>query len=219
MKKTEKKSILPKLIVILLMVMLVSTSLLSRTLARYISSGELVNSEVRVAKWGVEVTPATDTLFSDTYDAEDADFTGDVVASIDQELVVAPGTSGTTANFTITGTPEVATRVSITDRGSSIDGWTHEVATGVYYEPVLWTVTQGGTTILNAGSFDDMLETIEDNIYEFEPNTDLSSETYGFVISWEWPFDGNDEGDTIYGDMDDAPTITLALDVTVVQID
>ncbi len=219
MKKTENKNLL-KVILILLVVLLISASLLSRTLARYISSAPLADSTARVAKWGVEINASGD-LFADAYAADDSSYTdGDTVISGNQDLVVAPGTSGNSGSFSITGTPEVATRVMIVDRGSTLSGWEHEVS-GVNYEPVLWTLTKGATTVVNGGSLADLIAALTTTTYELEPGTDLSGEALDFEISWEWPFVGNDEADTIYGNQEgsDVPTITLALDITVVQVD
>ena len=221
MKKTERKSILPKLVVILLMVMLVSTSLLSRTLAKYVSTGTLVDEKARVAKWGVEITPASDSLFAASYNADDTSYTGDtVIASITGDLVVAPGTSGSVANFAITGTPEVASRLSITDNGSALDGWFDEV--NDVYEPVLWYLSEdgGATFTANGVSFAELLSTLEGFHLDFEPNTNLATEGITLSIGWEWPFDsGKDVNDTYLGDLSVPPTITIDFDVTLTQID
>lgn len=219
MKKTENKSILPKLIVILLIVMLISTSLLSRTLAKYVTSGTLLNDTARVAKWGVVITPADNALFSTTYAADETGYTaGNTVASINTDLVVAPGTKGTSVDFTVTGQPEVATRVQLVDNGSAISGWT--VANDAAYEPVKWTLKQGSSTILDGGSFADLLSHLgTSSELDFAPNTDLSNADNGFVIEWEWPFDSDDVNDTYLGDKATPPTITLNLDITITQID
>ena len=219
MKKTERKNLLSKLVVILLMVMLISTSLLSRTLAKYVTSGTLINENARVAKWGVVLTPSTNTLFSTTYTADDGTYAagGNTVASINSNLVVAPGTKGTSVDFTVTGTPEVATRVQLVDNGSSISGWTLE--DGSAYEPVKWTLKKGTTTVLDGGTFAQLLSELTTSGQDFAPGTDLSEADNGFVIEWEWPFDSNDVNDTYLGDKPEAPTITLNLNITITQID
>lgn len=219
--KKQKRS-LPKLIIVLLIVLLISTSLLGRTLARYITSGTLADDVVRVARWGVQVT-GSGTMFSDSYSTDDLGYSGDyTVISANQDLVVAPGTGETSGNFTITGTPEVAARIELVDKGSSISGWDYDPDnTGTYYEPVVWTLEKYGeaTPILSGGSLEDLIDELENLTIDVAPNTDLSTEGFDYTISWEWPFTGNDAGDTYYGDRATAPTITLAIDIVVTQID
>lgn len=209
----KNKLTLPKVLIILLLVVLVSTSLLSRTLAKYITTDTLANDTVRVAKWGVKVEAEGD-LFKDAYATDDDDYDEDSVISADSSLVVAPGTSGQTASVSITGKPEVATRIKLHDKGSQLTGWDY---TGGY-EPVKWTLSiSGADPLVEGGSFEDLIDALEAENMEFEPNTDLSTES--FDISWEWPFTGNDDGDTYYGDKETAPTIDFKFDITITQID
>lgn len=218
MKKTERKSILPKLIVILLIVMLISTSLLSRTLAKYVTTGTLLTDTARVAKWGVVITPTQGGLFATQYATDETPgYSGTyTVASVGADLVVAPGTSGTITSFSITGQPEVASRLTITDNGSAISGWT--VEGDVVYEPVRWTVTVGGTPQSNL-DFAGLQSALSAVSLDLAPNTDLSTSGLGLTISWEWPFNGNDVNDTYLGDKTAAPSISLNFDVTLTQID
>ncbi|NLC97235.1 MAG: hypothetical protein GX675_06680 [Erysipelotrichaceae bacterium] len=218
MKKTERKSILPKLVVILLIVMLISTSLLSRTLAKYVTTGNLLNDTARVAKWGVVITAPTDRLFSTTYTTHDTTYNEDnTVISASSELVVAPGTSGTISDFSITGSPEVASRLGVTvNSGSKLSGWVLADGTTAY-EPVVWSLTEGTTTQNNL-SFADLLTELGEIAIEFDPNVSLA-DGLSLTIAWEWPFSGNDVNDTILGDATTAPTITLDFDVTLTQID
>lgn len=219
MKKTERKSILPKLVVILLMVMLVSTSLLSRTLAKYVSTGTLLTDTARVAKWGVVITPTQGGLFATQYATDETPgYTGShTVASVDTTFVVAPGTSGTITSFSITGSPEVASRLTITDNGSAINGWT--LADNSVYEPVRWTVTVGGGTSQSNLDFAGLQSALSAVSLDLAPNTDLSTSGLGLAITWEWPFSGNDVNDTYLGDKATAPTISLNFNVTLTQID
>lgn len=212
--KEQKKLTLPRLIIVLLLVALVSTSLLGRTLAKYITSETLADDVVRVAKWGVEIT-AEGGLFKAVYDSDTAGFDDETVMSVDDVLVVAPGTSGQSAGVSISGEPEVAARIQIRDNGSTLEGWDYSIAENA--ERVLWTVGVAGNVELTNGSFQDMLDTLTSNPIEVGPNTDLSQDA--FNISWSWPFEGNDDADTYYGNKDVAPRIILNLDIDVVQID
>ena len=96
-------------------------------------------------------------------------------------------------------------------------------SSGNAYEPIEWTLTNGSTTILNGGSFDDLLDEL-DNIVAIDcpPNTNLSTiANFNYGISWEWPFEVDDDNDTFLGNQTpaDLPTVTLSFVITVTQID
>ena len=116
----------------LLAVALLTTCAVSGTFAKYVTTTEGTDS-ARVAKWGVEVTTSTKSLFASSYtkatDAGESVSANTVVASNSTDLLVAPGTS--TANsltFSITGKPEVAVKV---DPVLTVTGDVH-LAAGTY---------------------------------------------------------------------------------------
>ena len=116
----------------LLAVALLTTCAVSGTFAKYVTTTEGTDS-ARVAKWGVEVTTSTQSLFASSYtktDTSASDITNSVqVADGGSEGLVAPGTS--TANsltFSITGKPEVAVKV---DPVLTVTGDVH-LAAGTY---------------------------------------------------------------------------------------
>lgn len=201
----------------------VAAILFSGTLARYITEATGTDT-ARVARWGVTVDAINgDGLFSTEYATHDSSYGGALsVVSSNSDRVVAPGTSGSLGGFSITGTPEVATRISVAvDSASGLTGWLDADANA--YEPILWTLTDGeGTVVVNEGSFA-QLETALNNIeIDAAAGTDLSDSDLDYTISWEWPFStgaANDLRDTFLADQSPAPTVTLAFTVTVAQID
>jgi hypothetical protein len=106
----------------LLIATLLSTSIVSGTFAKYVTTGE-ANDTARVAKFGVEVK-SSGGLFAKTYkttdnvpgsssDSNSATSIALSVVSSDDSNVVAPGTKSATdgLTFSVTGTPEVAVKV------------------------------------------------------------------------------------------------------------
>lgn len=222
MKTSTKKNWGFRLMLFALLFTLVSTCLMSGTLAKYITSSSGTDT-ARVAKWGVVISSTGTDLFSASYAADDtsyASITNSVSASVD---VVAPGTTGTASGFSITGTPEVACLVSVTvdTTESELTGWT--LAGDVAYEPIVWSIN--GTVCGTNGTFSELLTALDAIEIACPAGTDLSTiATSAYVISWAWDFDDNgagtnDANDTYLGNKATAPTITLVFSVTVTQID
>ena len=122
-----KKNKMMRVASILLVAVLLTTSIISGTFAKYVTSGEASDS-ARVAKFGVIVT-ATGNLFDATYkttentpgkstgtspDYDTADHTTLSVESSNGNKLVAPGTKNTDGlTFGVTGTPEVDVNVKL----------------------------------------------------------------------------------------------------------
>lgn len=113
----------------LLVATLLTTSVISGTFAKYVTS-DSASDTARVAKWGVVATVSGD-LFGATYSAvangnsiithstNDGTVSSGVNAS---DFVVAPGTKNDTGmKISVSGTPEVATKVTI-DAAELADG-------------------------------------------------------------------------------------------------
>lgn len=208
----------------LMVAVLLTTSVISGTFAKYVTSGSGSDS-ARVAKWGVTVTGTADT-FKETYAKDDSNFTLAANTVVSTEDVVAPGTSGSMAAFAINGTPEVAVRVAFEGTLDLGDKW---VANGgVYYCPI--EITVGDTPFKGTayGSADEFETAVNNKIatysQDYVAGTDLS--TIGAnapAISWKWAFEGNDDvKDTYLGDqaaLGNAATISLDVTVKVTQID
>lgn len=219
------------------MVLALGTScFMSGTLAKYVTSKSGSDS-ARVAKFGVAVT-ANGTAFAETYKTDDKI---NVIANsefsvISAEKVIAPGTKGDMASMTLTGTPEVAVKVTYAAEEFNLSGWTTNGTD--YYCPLVITV--GGTKLDGADyASEEAFETAVKNAVAgyskvYAAGTDLAADKVkaeSLAISWAWPFStsaDNDRKDTALGDRAAADTtanaentgkITLKVTTTVTQID
>lgn len=219
-----KKNKMMRLASFLLIAVLLTTCAISGTFAKYVTSGS-GSDTARVAKFGVTVTGTGET-FAKEYATTDASFTVATNTVVSTEDVVAPGTSGSMAAFTITGTPEVAVKVSFA--GTLELGGKWEDSNSDYYCPIEVTVgdtTFKGTTYSSADDFETAVNAkIATYSKDYAAGTNLS--TIGAnapAISWAWAFEGNDDvKDTYLGDQaaaDNAATISLDVTATVTQID
>lgn len=92
---------------LLLALTLITSCFVGGTFAKYTTSGSATDT-ARVAKWGIEMTVTGDGAFAEEYD-------GTVKTSVASENLVAPGTKNETGmSFSISGTPEVAFRLTAT---------------------------------------------------------------------------------------------------------
>lgn len=114
-----KKNRMMRLASVLLVLTLLSTSVISGTFAKYVTS-ESTTDSARVAKWGVVASVKGD-LFGQTYAAASDNniidyntYGGTVSADKVTDFVVAPGTQNIDAmTISISGTPEVASKVIV----------------------------------------------------------------------------------------------------------
>ena len=112
-----KKNTMMRIASFLLIAVLLSTSAISGTYAKYVTAHD-GGDQARVAKWGVTVL-VDGTLFSDsyknnptTYNATETGKDITVQAESSGINVVAPGTQNDTGmSITLTGTPEVDVKV------------------------------------------------------------------------------------------------------------
>ena len=186
-----KKNRMMRLASVLLVMVLLSTSVISGTFAKYVTTASSTDS-ARVAKWGVVVSVTGD-AFAKTYDLDTTGTgiaNGLAVESSTDEKVVAPGTTGTFGGITVTGTPEVAVNIN-TEATVTINGW--ELTGSVFYCPVV--VTIGTTEIcgLDYNSATAFATAIENEIEaangNYEANTDLSSVAgLNGSYTWKWAF-------------------------------
>ena len=210
-----KKNTMMRLASILLVAVLISTSAISGTYAKYVTADEGSDS-ARVAKWGV-IIDIEGSLFEPAYKDAPAEYTANekvdsiTVQAKDQADVVAPGTKSNNGMIiTLTGTPEVDTEIvfSITaNKDVVLPAGTYrdytsadESATFVLseeYRPIKFTLTNAaGQKVVDKGSLSDVEAYLEsfNNIYH--TNTDLANELAGgeagtFQLTWEWAFDEN----------------------------
>jgi len=119
-----KKNVMMRLASFLLVAVLISTSAISGTYAKYVTSGTATDS-ARVAKWGVTFDIEGGPLFDTQYETDDKDTTYASmtysVKSSGTDNVVAPGTAGTLVKFRTQGTPEVSYKVEMTTNSEGVD--------------------------------------------------------------------------------------------------
>lgn len=217
-----RKNKMMRLASALLIAVLLTTCAISGTFAKYTTTGTGTDSAT-VAKWGVVIT-ANGSSFAKQYATDDAGVVGTIANSVvGTNKVIAPGTQGTMVAATISGTPEVAVKVTY-EATVTLTGWT--VNTDTYYCPLEITVGTGedahtykGTSYESAAKFKEAIETaINGYSDEYAPNTNLGTITV--PVSWKWAFEGNDDvKDTALAKLETAPTIKIEVQVTVTQID
>lgn len=234
-----KKNRMMRVASTLLVAVLLTTSVISGTFAKYVTS-DSANDSARVAKFGVVVTGKKgddNQMFSKEYASNDDEYTAVTVAS--STNVVAPGTNGTMSSFEVTGTPEVAVRVTYDDVDVELgNNWIDKDDTTKFYCPIKVTINTDTLCGLDYESADAFESAIQEKIIaakeDYAPGTDLSAVNDDLNISWVWDFisDGetyaygtqNDAKDTFLGDRAaadeaNAGTISITATCTVTQID
>ena len=222
---TKKKNVLMRSAGLLLVLVLVTSCFVGSTFAKYTVGGKGSDS-ARVAKFGVNVT-ANGTMFAKEYATDDGNAGTITKSVISTDKVVAPGTKGDMASMTLTGTPEVAVRVSYAVNKFELKGWTTDGTTE--YCPLVFTVGTASYKIGDAGitSVSDLQDKVTAAITayskDYEANTDLSGVgADSLKVSWAWAFEGDDAKDTALGSRaaeDKAATVELEITTTVTQID
>ena len=214
----------------LLVAVLITTSTISGTYAKYVTEDSATDS-ARVAKFGVVVT-AEGSLFAETYIDEPDETDGITVQSVGAlndptnatvDNVVAPGTKNEDGmTFTITGQPEVDVKVSVVVSEESKDVF---LAAGTYadmttgnpedtfkvdetYYPVKFTLANGAGKVLKEGTIADIKSYFADISKVYDANKDLTTiaaDVDGtYTLTWEWLFHvdaATDKMDTLLGDM------------------
>ncbi len=223
---TKKKNVLMRSAGLLLVLVLVTSCFVGSTFAKY-TVGGTGSDTARVAKFGVNVT-ASGTMFAKEYATDDGN-AGTITKSVisTDKKVVAPGTKGNMASMTLTGTPEVAVRVSYAVNKFELKGWTTDGTTE--YCPLVFTVGTASYKIGDAGitSVSDLQDKVTAAITayskDYEAHTDLSGVgADSLKVSWAWAFEGDDAKDTALGSRaaeDKAATVELEITTTVTQID
>lgn len=237
-----KKNKMMRLASALLVAVMLTTCTISGTYAKYVSQANN-NDHARVAKWGVTVKVQSETggvkenAFEVNYlkgtNTPTTATTGVSVASSNTEKVLAPGTKGTLATYTITGKPEVSVSIAATAVLDLGDKW---VVEGNEYCPLVFKVNSTEFKIdattdtvdeleaaVNAEIIKLATQTTGSTETEYEPNSDAVARTV--TVEWEWPFDNtvsaysNDVKDTALGDAATPATINFSSSITVTQVD
>lgn len=250
-----KKNSTMRVAALLLALTLMTSCFVGGTFAKY-TTGNDGFDEARVAKFGVTVE-IDDTMFSDAYQ----DVLGDVtwttgensmditVQAKDQgDKVVAPGTKGSLAGFTVAGTPEVDVEVTYTAT-LTLTGWFLDANNdGIQdpgeedYCPLIITVNSTpyyvgmGTVTIDGTDYDvsdvaglkaAVEAAIVDSYAYYHTNTNLDSVGSDLSVAWEWEYEQHvvpsqdDVFDTKLGEQaanDKAATIKLEVGMTITQV-
>ena len=205
-----KKNKMMRLASGLLVAVLITTSTISGTFAKYTTDATATDT-ARVAQWGIVITAeadaATNTLFGKNYT--------DVVSTSDD--VVAPGTSGTLSTFTVAGTPEVNFKTTYTANLELSADW---VAGGGVYFPIEFTVNGTTLTIGENENLETFAGRVEGEITSMGKTYDANDSVDDtLAVSWSWPFStsaANDVKDTELAAAQ--PTISLTVTCLAEQI-
>ena len=223
-----KKNKMMRVASVLLVAVLLTTSIISGTFAKYVTSGEAGDS-ARVAKFGVTIA-ASGNLFSQTYFAvnggntpantADDPVTTITVESSNSDKVVAPGTKNDTGlSLAIGGAPEVDVKIKLTIDDTSKDIWLGQAtypnrttaavgdsfANDSLYTPITYTLKLGNQQLAQGS-----LDTIKTYLATYEKyvdaNTTMTGSDYTYTLTWAWDFDANgagtyDKQDTLLGDI------------------
>ena len=220
-----KKNVMMRVASVLLICVLLTSSVISGTFAKYVTVGSGSDS-ARVAKWGVTITAQGD-AFAKEYASETDGYTANTVIS--EAKVVAPGTKGSLSEMNVQGTPEVAVRVTYAAE-LTLAGW--QLADSTVYCPIVFIVEGTKYSMEGFGGaytytdLDEFIEAVEGAIAacskDYPANQAITMGSDAPSISWEWAYEsGHDSEDTYLGNqasIGNAPTITLAITTTATQI-
>ena len=218
-----KKNKMMRLASSLLVAVLLTSSVISGTFAKYVTSDEAQDS-ARVAKFGV-VVDAEGSLFAKSYIDAPADSGSLTVVTntVDDDNVVAPGTKNETGfSFAVTGTPEVDVKlvIEVTDPTLSTNPLKEiflkaandlpDMTTGdeddtfdlsENYYPVKYTVTQEKTgspeVVKECKTLEELKTTLTDLNGTFDSNKNLAEEIGTIKITWAWAFGVQDGAPTL----------------------
>lgn len=212
----------------LMVATLLTTSIISGTLAKYTVT-ESGTDTARVAKFGVAIT-ANGNTFAEKYKTDDQTASVGAESVVSTSKVVAPGTSGSMTSMELSGKPEVAVKVSYVGEFSLNDKWTVG-SNGEYYCPLEIKINDGqaikGTDYNSAIEFATAVNNaIAAYSKEYAAGTDLSIiKNDSLKVTWAWNFNGNDDakdtalGKAVADNESNAGTVTLKVTTTVTQID
>lgn len=204
-----KKNVMMRVASIMLVLVLMSSSVISGTFAKYVTADTGADN-ARVAKFGVTVTHSDDMFYNAYKDAFTSYVAGEtldtitVQTSVEDEDIIAPGTWGNLAAFDVEGTPEVDVAVSYTADLVFSNNWmvdTSDPLDGVdsEYCPLVFTVNTKEYYIGLTGieSIADLEKAVEDAIVDaaktYHTNTNLKDVDNDLSVKWEWCFEGSAE--------------------------
>ena len=232
-----KKNVMMRVASVLLVAVMLTTCVISGTFAKYVTDGEATDT-ARVADWGVYAT-VTGNAFKTEYERTDNTYTNTstTVVSSTGDKLVAPGTNGTFGGIALTGSPEVATRISFEGTVVDLTGWV--LSDSSFYCPIVFNINGTPVNGLDYANETDLETAIYNAIVkgagDYAPNTDLSTiDALNGEYTWVWAFEtgadaaekaANNKKDTELGNIEaadpavDVNTITITVKTTISQID
>ena len=202
-----KKNKMMRVASALLVAVLLTTSAISGTFAKYVTTNS-GSDTAQVAKFGVVINVADDLgVFDTAYAKEDSAYKGTLsVKSESTAQLVAPGTKGS-MTFNITGMPEVATRVSIefgnTTNAIKLEAGEYTLPAGAFgaaetnvittaiYEPIKFYF--GTAAIDDKTKYELTLDELKTEMtttftQDYEPNHNFG-EGSTYYLGWSWAFE------------------------------
>ena len=199
-----KKNRMMRMAAVLLVCVLLTTSVISGTFAKYTSEAT-GTATARVAKWGWGETTIAIDLFDDVY--------GTSVDSADDANVIAPGTAKTAA-IVWTADESFAPEVDYTLSFKVAD--TTDIPEILEAE-LDWTLKIDGVA-QSFTTFTALKNALEAKTYP--GNADDDAPDVNIEIGWSWAFNGGDDAaDTYLGNMDPLASLTIAVTMTATQVD
>ena len=222
-----KKNVMMRVASVMLVLVLMTSSVISGTFAKYVTEGSASDS-ARVAKWGVKFDNDSDLFEKEyAYDDQSNNHFASWVYSVESkggDDVVAPGTTGDAYNLTTTGTPEVSYIVEFKVDDTTLETvYLKKDASGALladtYYPVQFALSIGGNSVAIAdGDAATLKDAIEGVAYFYEVDTETyycrTSKTGSWIacgntapsvnLSWNWKFfvdNGTDALDTVLGNL------------------
>lgn len=136
MRKANK--IMMMTVSILLSLVLITSSVMSSTLAKYVTAGSASSNTARVAKWGIAISTAKTNL-SSVY-KKDNEIVVQSSASMNPRTgLLAPGTRGALTYFSISGDPEVSYKLDFSGEIAIGEGFStivDEIGRTIDYFPI-----------------------------------------------------------------------------------
>ena len=206
-----KKNRMMRLASLLLVLVLMTSSVVGGTFAKYTTKVESQDS-ARVAKWGFNTASITiANLFADSY-TNVADGTAD-------QAIIAPGTDGSASfKFENSGTaPEVAYTFTVDTTGSSCANDIQQ------NKNITWAVAKTGETA-TYGTWTELLNKIAelDGDKEYAANEIPEMVNNEYTIYWKWTYDNTNDGndndnynDTDLGNTAVASDLVATLKITI----
>ena len=237
-----KKNRMMRLASILLVCVLLTTSVISGTFAKYVTQSGSQDT-ARVAKWGFTdtATISLDNLFDDVYDGENG-IQGVTVDGTDN--IIAPGTTNEVSfQFIFAGeggnnfAPEVDYTFVVSTAGSTIDPHIEENPNiqwgldGQYFDNAdgkSWTKLLAAIDALDGNVTDNKYEAgdLPDAFYGTADNNTVGNGAASHTVSWQWLInesnaedDKQNKIDTAMGNAPDLEKVTLIVSITATQVD